>query len=99
MNTLKPEVDTSDVLSPWHKETLSQDAQKVYTAIWLRMNSRGATEVWLHDVELSRRARVVLPRIHDAQVELVRSGLLHLTPGENQTKYEFIDTDENEAAQ
>jgi hypothetical protein len=84
-------VDTSEILNEWHKEILSQDAQKVYTAVWLRMNSLRATEIHLTDEDLSRRARVVLPRIHAAKVELARQGLLRLSPIGDRIRYEYVD--------
>jgi hypothetical protein len=91
MKVAKTAVDRNAILSPWYKEILSQDAQKVYVAVWLRMNSRNATEAWLTDEDLSRRARVVLPRTLAAKTELVRYGLMHIDPRERSSKYEFID--------
>jgi hypothetical protein len=93
-STLKPPVDTSEILNEWQKEILSSEAQKAYTAIWLRMNSLHATEIHLTDEQLSHRARVVLPKIHAAKMELQRAGLLHLSPFGVKTRYEFIEEDE-----
>jgi hypothetical protein len=87
----RPTVDTSEILNEFHRELLSKDAQKCYQAIWLRMNSLQATEINLTDENLSHRARVVLPRIHAAKMELQRAGLLHLSPFGVKTRYEFVD--------
>jgi hypothetical protein len=56
-----------------------------------RMQSLHATEIRLSDEDLSRHARVVLPRIYATKVELVRAGMLHLEPGTDRTKYEMVD--------
>jgi hypothetical protein len=94
--TLRPAVDVNEILNDWDREILSSDGQKVYQAIWQRMHSKSATQVRLSDEEISRRARLVLPRIHAAKVELVRAGLLHISPDEFKTTYEFVETAKRE---
>lgn len=88
--TLKPVVNVDELLSPWHREILSTEAQKLYCAVWGVMKDRNAQSTWMDDAQASRRSRVLIQYIPGAQSELVRAGLMHLKPGENQTKYEFV---------
>lgn len=92
-STLRPAATVSEYLNEWYQETLSQHAQKVYCSIAYLLKDRNQKEIWLDDAQVSRRARVLIQFIGPAQSELVRSGLMHLVPGENQTRYELI-TDE-----
>jgi hypothetical protein len=87
---LKTVVSVDELLSPWHKEILSTNAQKLYCAVWSVMKDRNTQSTWMDDAQASRRSRVLIQHIPGAQSELVRSGLMHLEPGENQTKYEFV---------
>jgi hypothetical protein len=87
---LRTVVSVDELLSPWHKEILSTNAQKLYCAVWSVMKDRNAQSTWMDDAQASRRSRVLIQHIPGAQSELVRAGLMHLEPGENQTKYEFV---------
>jgi hypothetical protein len=64
-------------------------------AIWFKMGSRNATQVWLTDEEASCRARIPLHDIPGAQFELARTRLLKLFPGDGQTRYTFVDDPDN----
>jgi hypothetical protein len=93
-NSLLPALDVSEYLNEGHIETLSPNAQKVYCAVAYLLKDRNATEIWLDDAQVSRRARVLIQFIGSAQSELARAGLLHLVPGDNQTKYALAYADE-----
>ena len=99
-STLPPPATVSGYLNEWHQEmlSLSPNAQKVYCAVAHLLRDRNATSIWLDDAQVSRRAKVLIQFIGPAQSELARAGLLHLDPGETQTRYELVTT-EDEAAQ
>jgi hypothetical protein len=80
-------------LNEWHQQTLSQHAQIVFVTVAHLLKDRKQESIWLGDAEVSRRARVLIQFIHAAQSELAKAGLMHMIPGENQTRYELI-TDE-----
>jgi hypothetical protein len=80
-------------LSEFHQQRLSLPAQIVFVTVLQLLLDRNAESIWLGDAEVSRRARVLIQFIGPAQTELAQAGLLHLVPGENQTRYELI-TDE-----
>ena|ERR1700730_10606125 len=95
-SSLLPAVDVSEFLNEFHQQMLSLPAQKIFCTIAHLLKDRKQTAIWLDDAQISRRARVLIQFVGPAQSELARSGLLHLVPGENQTRYELI---EDEAAQ
>jgi hypothetical protein len=92
-------VTIENLLSEFHREVLSPAAQRVYMHIWLRMRHRNTGTLFLSDEQLSIRTRILLKHIPAAQAELVRAGLLHLTPCANDTKYEFVVDEDAEAGQ
>jgi hypothetical protein len=91
--TFESEVDPNEILSAWHREILSSNATQLFTAVWYKARNSGQKTVWLGDAEASQRARILIQYIPGAQSEIARAGLMHLVPGENQTRYELI-TDE-----
>jgi hypothetical protein len=82
-------------LSESHQEMLSLPAQIVYCTVLQLLKYRNAQSIWMNDAEISRRSRVLIQFIPGAQTELARAGLLFLTPGEKQVRYELIT--ENDA--
>jgi hypothetical protein len=85
-NSLLPAPPVSEYLNEWHQQTLSEHAQKVFCTVAHLLKDRNAISLWLDDAQVSRRARVLIQFIPNAQSELACSGLLHLVPGENQTR-------------
>lgn len=74
------------------KKTLSPPAQKIYEYLVFKLSNRGAAQsVSLNDENLSFRARVPMSQIFSAQVELQRTGLVHLEPGLSHTRYELVN--------
>jgi hypothetical protein len=84
------------ILSEFHREVLSQDAIKLFEAVWFRMAYSGVTQIRMADDQVSIRARVPLHRIAAAQSELSAAGLLEIDPFDQEVRYGFID-DEDEA--
>jgi hypothetical protein len=82
-------------LSYYHRQLLTPNAVRLYVAIWFRMGSRNATQVWLTDEEASCRARIPLQDIPGAQSELARTRLLELFPQDGQMRYTFVDDPDN----
>jgi hypothetical protein len=76
--------------------TLSQNALTLFTTIKNYMAHRNLTSIWAYDNQISRSTRLTLPKLHFAQSELSRSGLMILTPGTAQTRYELPDETEAE---
>jgi len=75
---------------------LSDNARKLYETVTNYMTHRNLTSIWAYDNQISRSTRLTLPKLHFAQCELSRSGLMVLTPGECQTRYELPDEAEAE---
>jgi hypothetical protein len=80
-----------DVLSEWHQEILSPDAQRMFLAIWFGMARNASTECWFSDEQASIKARVVLQRIPAARAELVNAGLVTVRRGQLQWLYGYIE--------
>ena len=93
-NTLKPVVDVNEILSPWHREILSQHAVKLYEACWHRMKNSGKTQVWMDDEEASRRSRILIRNVPDARAELINVGLLECWHGSRQWSYGYVEPDD-----
>jgi hypothetical protein len=89
------QLTAEEILSEYHRELLSPNAVRLYVAIWFRMGSRNATEIWLSDEDASCRARILLKDIPAAQSELVTARLMELVPGDGQTRYTFVDDPED----
>jgi hypothetical protein len=81
------------ILSEFHRGVLSQDAVKVFEAVWFRMAHTGTTELRMTDEQTSIRARVPLGRIVAAQSELVAADLLEIDPSDLEILYRFIEDD------
>jgi hypothetical protein len=88
------EITPESVLSEFHLAMLSQNAQKLYLAVWKIMAERGQTLVRASDDLVSVKSRVELKFIPAAQVELARSGLLELLPGDYETQYGYVEQDD-----
>ena len=80
-----------DILSYYQRQLLTPNAVRLYVAVWFRMGSRNATQVWLTDDEASCRPRIPLLDIPGAQSELARTRLLKLFPGDGQMRYTFVN--------
>jgi hypothetical protein len=93
---LIPIEEADDILSLWHREILSSNAIKAYTAIWHRMRSAGSTEVLLTDEQVSIRARVLLQYVSAARTELVSAGLLSALKGALEWRYSYVDQPESD---
>jgi hypothetical protein len=52
------QLTAEEILSEYHRQLLSPSAVRLYVAVWFRMGSRNATEVWLTDEDASCRARI-----------------------------------------
>jgi hypothetical protein len=85
------QLTAEEILSEYHRQLLSPSAVRLYVAVWFRMGSRNATEVWLTDEDASCRARVLLEDIPAAQSELANARLMELVPGDGKTRYTFVD--------
>ena len=85
------QLTAKDILSEYHRQLLSPGAVRLYVAVWFRMGSRNATEVWLTDQDASCRARILLKDIPAAQSELAKARLMEIVPGDGQTRYTFVD--------
>ena len=86
------QLTAEDVLSEYHRKLLSPNAvRRLYVAVWFRMRSRNATEVWLTDEDASCRARILLKDIPAAQSELATARLMELVSCDGQTRYTFVD--------
>jgi hypothetical protein len=66
------QLTAEDILSEYHRKLLSPNAVRLYVAVWFRMGSRNATEIWLTDEDASCRARILLQDIPAAQSELAK---------------------------
>jgi hypothetical protein len=82
-----------DVLSEWHQEILSPDAQRMFLAIWFGMARNASTECWFSDEQASIKARVILQHIPSARAELVNAGLVTIHKGSLQWKYSYVEQD------
>jgi hypothetical protein len=90
------QLTAEDVLSEYHRKLLSPNAvRRLYVAVWFRMRSRNATEIWLTDEDASCRARILLQDIPAAQSELAKATLMEIVPGDGQTRYTSVDDPEN----
>ena len=89
------QLTAEEILSEYHRQLLSPSAVRLYVAVWFRMGSRNATEVWLTDEDASCRARVLLEDIPAAQSELAKARLMEIVPGDGQTRYTFVDDPEH----
>jgi hypothetical protein len=88
------QLTAEDILSECHRKLLSPNAVRLYVAVWFRMGSRNATEIWLTDEDASCRARILLQDIPAAQSELAKTTLMEIVPGDGQTRYTFVDDPE-----
>src|ERR1700685_2210852 len=70
------QLTAEEILSEYHRQLLSPSAVRLYVAVWFRMGSRNATEVWLSDEDASCRARILLKDIPAAQSELAKAKLM-----------------------
>ena len=77
-------------LSEFHLEMLSQNAVKLYQAVWSRMSRLSTTVVVLNNAEASRRSRVLMLHLGAAQSELASANLFLMAPGGSATRYEFV---------
>jgi|ERR1700730_4478313 len=89
------QLTAEDILSECHRKLLSPNAVRLYVAVWFRMGSRNATEIWLTDEDASCRARILLQDIPAAQSELAKATLMEIVPGDGQTRYTFVDDPEH----
>jgi hypothetical protein len=94
MQSEAKQLTAEEILSEHHRQLLGPHAVRLYVAVWFRMRSRNATEVWLTDEDASCRARILLKDIPSAQSELAQARLLELVSGEGQTRYTFVDDPE-----
>jgi hypothetical protein len=76
---------------------LSAKAQKLYQTVIDYLRYKHITSAWIDDNKMSRSSRLTLPKLAFAQSELARSGVLVLTPGTAQTRYELPDEAEAES--
>ena len=74
------ELTAEEILSECHRKLLSPNAIRLYVAVWFRMRSRNAMEIWLTDEDASCRARILLKDIPAAQSELAKARLMELVP-------------------
>ena len=70
---------------------LSENARKLYENVKAYLAYKNTKGTWLDDNKVSRSSRLTLPKLHFAQSELSRSGLMILIPGESQTQYILPD--------
>ena len=89
------QLTAEEILSEYHRKLLSPNAVRLYVAAWFRMGSRNATEIWLNDEDASCRARILLQDIPAAQSELAKARLMEIVPGDEQTRYTFVDDPEH----
>jgi hypothetical protein len=89
------QLTAEEILSEYHRKLLSPNAVRLYVAVWFRMGSRNATEIWLTDEDASCRARILLQDIPAAQSELAKARLMEIVPGDGQTRYTFVDDPEH----
>src|SRR5271154_3855332 len=89
------QLTAEEILSEYHRQLLSPNAVRLYVAVWFRMGSRNATEVWLTDEDASSRARILLKDIPAAQSELAKARLMELVSGDGQTRYTFVEDPEH----
>ena len=89
------QLTAEDILSEYHRKLLSPNAVRLYVAVWFRMGSRNATEIWLTDEDASCRARILPQDIPAAQSELAQATLMEIVPGDGQTRYTFVDDPEH----
>jgi hypothetical protein len=82
-----------DVLSEWHREILSPEAQRLFLAIWFGMARSASTECWFSDEQASVKARTVIQRIPGARKELLDAGLVRARKGQLQWNYGYIEQD------
>jgi len=85
------QLTAEEILSEYDRQLLSPNAVRLYVAVWFRMRSRNATEIWLTDEDVSCRSRVLFADIPSAQSELAKARLLELVRGDGQTRYTFVD--------
>jgi len=91
---VKPE----DLLSSFHREMLSINAQSLFACVWNRLRQRNIDGIWYKDSEICRRARILPQHLLRVQRECVSAGLLHITPGQIQNRYELATFDEPDNA-
>ena len=89
------QLNAAGILSEYHRKLLSPNAVRLYVAVWFRMGSRNATEIWLTDEDASCRARILLQDVPAAQSELAKAKLMEIVPGDGQTRYAFVDDPEH----
>ena len=97
VSTDKPvRVAVQELLSDWHLEILSDNAQKLYEACWHRMRITNSTIVWMNDIEASRRARILIRYVPSARAELINAGVLDCWQGHNEWRYTYLELNESE---
>jgi hypothetical protein len=82
-----------DVLSEWHREILSERAQKMFLALWFKMARNASTEAWFSDEQISIRARIPIQYIPGVRAELTNAGLVTIHKGQLQWKYVYVEQD------
>lgn len=80
-----------ELLSPEQLKTLSAFAQRLYAGCWNRLRDRNLVSIWIRDEEICMRARIPPEALPKIQNELDQSGLIRVTPGLVQSRYEFVE--------
>jgi hypothetical protein len=89
-------IKAEQILNPFHLEMLSRDAKNLYSTVWNRFKKTTQKTLWMYDRDVAIRSRIKLERLPAAQAELVRTGLIHLTPGAVQSRYELLPIEADE---
>jgi hypothetical protein len=84
----------TELLSEFQREMLSKNAQSLYTSIWNRLRQRNLTSIWYTNAEICNRARIHPDHLASSQRECARAGLLHISPGLTQSRYELAVFDD-----
>lgn len=83
-------VKAEQILNPFHLEMLSRNAKNLYSTVWNRFKKTTQKTLWMYDRDVAIRSRTTPEQLATAQAELVRAGLIHITPGAVQTNYELL---------
>jgi hypothetical protein len=84
-------ITIKDVLSDWHREILSEKAQKMFLALWFKMLRNRSTEAWFSDEQISIKAKILIQFVPSARAELVNAGLVTIGKGSVQWRYTYIE--------
>jgi hypothetical protein len=87
-SALKPNRLTSEQLN-----TLSPPAQRLYSAVWNRLEPVSEDRVYMSRDEAERKANLRPEELETIQIELIRSGFLYIKHAERNDRYQLVPPD------